>query len=820
MVGDTKNKLFHHPRLLTALTCAQFLASIATPSLGLINQSTNAESEALEPLFDIDIPVLINGSRRGEVAARVGVSGAGLVSIEHLKPIIAPLVSSTLRKRISSLSGFIPFSTLSDYGLNAEYDSGALALRISLAADETATRNFNINNVALPSPDGANKQANFSAGISTVLRPRFSHTGDKGFQPLQGEFRSFANVGGFDGITLINQTFFTGGGANKWRVDEAVLVKDYFQNALRLQLGTLRPETASFQTQSQLLGLSFGRNYGAIQPFRTLRSTGRRTFLLERPSRVTFEVNGIPIRTQQLPAGSFNVDNFPLLNGPNNVRIVVEDDFGARELAGFSVFSNTRLLGHGITIFDVSAGLQRDSGGVFNFSDDYRVMGFIDHGLTPNLSVGGYADITEDGYMIGARAARGIGNGVVTSELALVDQNGASGAGAIVGYQAPSWRLFSAEHTTSLQGEYRTNSFSGLSNASQGTLYRADLRHQARLGPYNFVFSGSYRENDSAKSSALGASIGRIFGPVNASLGIQQQFSDTNDGDRLSVLFSLTRRFKGNVTARARGATNPRSGGFEISRFARNTVGSLGGRAGVDFNNGSTLVDVRTNYIGSRFEAELLHRYSDTGGVNSASQVTEGRLGFGVGVADGAFGIGRPFNNGFVVVETHKTARDFDIRVLNRQGDRHFASGGGMIPSIAPLQSSYVSQNFRIDAEDAPAGYNLGGDEFIAFPGVRAGYRLKIGSDANIAVIGTLKTENGAALSLVVGDLVPVENVQAGPVRFFTNKSGRFAGENLAPGKYVIVLQPSGVAIGEVTVKETADFIDNLGVVTVKDVAL
>ena len=95
------------------------------------------------------------------------------------------------------------------------------------------------------------------------------------------------------------------------------------------------------------------------------------------------------------------------------------------------------------------------------------------------------------------------------------------------------------------------------------------------------------------------------------------------------------------------------------------------------------------------------------------------------------------------------------------------------------------------------------------FPGFGSGYRMVVGSDASRTVVGVLSGPDGP-MSLVSGYIEAVDGDQTEETRpVFTNRSGRFVGDGLAPGRYRILVR--GQPVGEFTIREDQEGVVDVG---------
>ena len=109
------------------------------------------------------------------------------------------------------------------------------------------------------------------------------------------------------------------------------------------------------------------------------------------------------------------------------------------------------------------------------------------------------------------------------------------------------------------------------------------------------------------------------------------------------------------------------------------------------------------------------------------------------------------------------------------------ATGAAVVPDVP----AYAPTNIGIDVADLPVGYSLGAGSFDLNAKYKAGYALEVGSDYSVSVVGTLLNEKGDPVGLTTGVAHPVDQPSK-RVSIFTNASGKFGAEGLAPGRWNI----------------------------------
>ncbi len=113
-------------------------------------------------------------------------------------------------------------------------------------------------------------------------------------------------------------------------------------------------------------------------------------------------------------------------------------------------------------------------------------------------------------------------------------------------------------------------------------------------------------------------------------------------------------------------------------------------------------------------------------------------------------------------------------------------------------------------------GYDVGEGILRVRPTYRSGYAIEVGSAAFVSALGRLVGNQDKPLALTSGRLRSLDEPEAEPQLFFTNSVGRFAIQNLEPGKrYRVELFTQPAQGFEFTVPEDSDGLLDLSVVNI-----
>lgn len=719
--------------------------------------------------------------------------------------------STSVGAGIASKTTSISLLELRKRGLDINFDSALLS--ISALIPRLGTQSISLRGRRLPVPEDGFRQSSFSTGVNFRARNTFNHqpngVGQRGFGPTSVAVDGFASIGGFDGWSLYYSADYLEDNDKPWSRRDVTLIHDNYDTGVRYSLGDFTPRSNGFQSSPSMLGINIERRYGQINPFRNIRPTGRSQFTLDRASRVSFEVNGIIVETRELEPGDYSVADFPLSFGANNVRVFVDDGTSNIEVANFSAFSNLNLLSPGLSNFGISAGVQRDPSGGRNrrYEDEPVVLGFYERGVNQNLTLGAQVEVTENRALIGSTAVYGTRYGLFSLEAATSQREGFdNGYSSILGYSHEGDLNAKWGFRTDLQFDYQSVDFGGI-NSDGNTNERKGVRAAVGLNSRGYAFSvnGTLIDNNDVETKLFTTRLAKSFGRFDLSL--DYRYSKTQ-GDLSSdnITFSIATRFGGSSV---QGQYQSISDQYRLGWSGKSRLDA--GDASI---NQAILVaddNVRSaqfngGYISPRFVTDFDHLESESiSDIGNDSSATTLRAATAIGYADGKVAFGRPFNEGFVIVDPHSNLRGKKVTVTrgSTAGNR-ITSTKRLGTTLVPISGSYRQQRLSFIVDDLPLGYDVGSGEVEIFPSFLSGYRYQIGSDAANTVIGKALWPDNTAPSLIVGKLVPHKGGEE--ITVFTNKTGRFVAERATAGKYQIVFNNGEHDFGaEIEVKADGD---------------
>ncbi len=170
--------------------------------------------------------------------------------------------------------------------------------------------------------------------------------------------------------------------------------------------------------------------------------------------------------------------------------------------------------------------------------------------------------------------------------------------------------------------------------------------------------------------------------------------------------------------------------------------------------------------------------------------------------------LSRPVSNSFAIFAPDPSIEKYPIGI-NPQGRRsedrtYEATTDSWGPAVLPDLTPYLYRTVRVDTSKLPPGYDAGDSTYTFYPTYRSGTFVRLGSDANVLLDGTLQYKDKTPVALQAGTISLVGQSETAPETFFTNRTGRFRIEKLKPGRYEIQLNRFPSVILPLTVPEGA----------------
>lgn len=746
------------------------------------------------------VPLTDGGVYRGDVELaidpddRLSVKAARLLQI--LEPVLKPEIHAQLKARAGS-ADTIDEAALAALQITLTYDSQNLALAIGIPVPARRTAALSLRLAAQSAAatlEPAPVSGFLNIRMATDIVMRGGRTGVQApVAGLDGAVRLFGLVAEGEGVLSFRRT------DPRFRWTGGRLVYDDTARLVRLSVGDARPFGRGFQSSGSVAGLSISRSYGLLDPSREIRSTGAQSFTVLAPSSVETIVNGRTVERRTLQPGSYTLADFPLAEGANDVKLRIIEEAGREREIAFSLYSNRQLLDPGATEFWAFAGVYSEPArNGFRYTDAWTFQGFVRKGLGEQVSAGLNLQADADAQQAGLEALVGSRFGLIGLDLAASRRRtGAAGVAASLGYEKIIGQGAERQHAVRAALEYRSAHFAmpGALVPRESQQLRASLGYALTLGFDRFLaLDLRYGRDRVAGGERYGARVSgglRLADTVSAIAEIA--WDRGLDGQMVAGRIGIRTRFGARATAQL----DMETGGTVRALYQAaggEGIGAWSTSADLTRTTDATALNATGNYIANRGELAINQLATfDPARRRVSDMRTTVRLGTALAFAGGRVAIGRPVQDAFLIADPHRSLAHGQLRV-DPQGRSAGASSGALGPALTGALSAYSPRLLVYDVPEAPPGYDLGAGNVQLVPPYKSGYRLQVGSDYHLLVIGRLLGRDGQPVSLLAGKATDLAAPKRPAVTLFTSRGGRFGAQGLRPGRWRIEMPTEGGA--------------------------
>lgn len=694
-------------------------AATASPALGV----DAADSMSALGGTDVYLDVTLNGSSNGlaHFGFRDGSLWASSATLRQLG--FALPVGMPDPVRLSSLQG-----------TQVHYDQQQQSVEIiaPLALLQLSTHVLNTRQVAIA-------KASSSPGVLLNYN-LYGTQGEKGVSSLS----AFTELRAFNGNSVFSTTSLarTNHGNEAWgshnvRLDTSWSMS-FPDTMLTLRVGDSLTGATSWSRSTRIGGIQIGTNF-ALQPYRVTTPLPQFLGAATLPSRVDLYINGMRQYTSSVPAGPFQLDTVPSINGAGNAQIMLTDALGRVTSMDFSLYSTQQLLQKGLTDWSAELGAVREDYGLrsFSYGHDPIASGTWRYGVSDRFTAEAHGETTQGLVDGGAGGAWLLGTtgGVLSGSAAASENDGVRGSQFSAGY---SWtdNFFNI-------GVSGTKASSGYRDVA--TLYgspppRLTVNAQAGINPRNLGSFGlsyvhlRYEDQTNRYASAYWyRSVGRR---VSLNFNVNQNLDQSRDR---SFFFTVGISLGDNTYLSTGVQRNGDRDSLTID--ASHSVPSAGG-----FGWRAQLLQQNAGMRSGQAQMDYLGRYgqvqagvSDFDGNTNAYAGAEGSV---VLMGGGLFAA-RQIYNGFAVVSTEGIP-NVPVKLENNLIGTTNKRG---LLLVTPL-NSYQNNKLSIDPMDLPANMRIGEVDMNATPTDRAGTLVRFGITPIRAASIVLHDANGKPLSL------------------------------------------------------------------------
>jgi len=486
---------------------------------------------------------------------------------------------------------------------------------------------------------------------------------------------------------------------------------------LRLNFGDAITQALPWTRATRFGGIAIGTDF-SLQPYRV--TTPLAQFLGEAtlPSAVDLYINGVKQYSGNVPAGPFQLNTVPTINGAGSAQVVLTDALGRSSVINLSLYATNRLLQAGLADWSVELGPVRERYGVASFDYASRPMASATwrYGVSNAFTVETHAEAIEglSNAGVGGNWLLGTRGGVLSLAYARSDGHGDGGALRSWSYAwAGSW--FNASLTSMrTSGDYRDvasfygppparivdTAFAGITVPAVGNLGVNFLRQQYPGQPLT-RYAGLFWSQTFSGRWAANVSVNRDLGKTKAN-AIFASVTYT-PADRLSFTAAVQRDGGQTSSVLEAGRSLPGDGGFGWRVDVRQGDGQNGGAAEADWLGDHGRIRTGISAFGDS-------RYAYVEAIGSA--VFIGGHGF----------LAREVDDAFALVSTGGIG-NVPVTLENRTIGQTGADG---LLLVTPL-NAYQRNQIGIDPLGLPAGIQVDQVAMVATPRDRAGAVVEFG---------------------------------------------------------------------------------------------
>ena len=790
------------PRTIKAVATVAPEPVVLPPPPPPVQKVSVTVAKSLPPRdVEIETPVLVNDLLIGRVQVRVdGVSQTKAFDYKALRALISDGLAPEVVAELDAMAGgrdFMPFQQTEAYKVPIRFDEDQLATVVTVAPAYTRVQPLQVRAPHRPDPATTVKPAAVSAYVNVRAAAGYDHGSmGAGAEPLRLNLDGAVNLKGWvvEGQgDYVSRNDTQGTTAQpEWTRGNFRLVHDDVAHMLRFAAGDLSYPVTGFQGFQSMLGLSVARNF-SLQPYSVFRPTGQSSILLTSPSQVEVFINGNRDRTLHLPAGNYSLSDFPVVDGVNDVHLLITDAAGRVEEHTLSIFTDDNLLRKGVQAFSYNLGLASTTvNNRITYGRDVTFSGFTRYGLTDVWTVGANAQGTTRQQMIGATSVTQGRLGNVQLDLAAShDEASGNGTSGRVQYSfidprqhtfdlALSWRdpYFNSlgQHGRALErytvsARYGQKIFSDIQAAFGARLLNQRSLVPGERGQSQWAYSASFNKYVSSNLALAANFGGSTADHFNFFISLSWIPGHSRSGSQQSVNASYD---SASETARADWSWS--SGRRDNSLSAQV---ALIQRRGQDMG-----LDADADYAGYRYEAGFQHATGWDG-----ASFDQARFASSLVFADGRFALSRPVANSFALIYPHDDLKGHDIGInptsLNEHDVSFEARADRWGAAVLPDMDAYYDRPIIIDTRHIPAGFDVGNSQVVLAPTYKSGIIVKVGSGADAYARGRITLANGQPAALLGGQVTGTGGYDR---QVFTDRNGVFYVYGLARGAYHLSL--------------------------------
>jgi outer membrane usher protein len=505
--------------------------------------------------------------------------------------------------------------------------------------------------------------------------------------------------------------------AANWRRLETTFSRDLPDRRITLRLGDSSTRSGVGARGVYFGGVQITRNFALApgfitQPLPVISGTA------SAPSTVELYVNDALRQTSKVPTGPFAIDNFPLLSGSGQARVVVRDVLGRETVLVQPFFSSSQMLEEGLSDWSFELGRVRLDLGIENANYGQRfASGVWRYGLSKQTTLETAGQLGADTQTIGLGITQALPWGTLGYLNLIGSRDDTAGTGR-------EWNL----------GLENTQLRHGLSLRAVGASREfRQLALQSNTLPNKLETSLNYSYSTPDLGS-LGLGLARINTYERGALNTVSANYSMRIGEQSSLTLTATRVSGSGAPAgnnvsvgmslsipldrRTNVSANVNSRGGQTDAYASVSQG-LSSETGVGWR-ALTGTRAKRGYAegGVYYQGRQVFL---TGDVSASSAQQNLRLGLQNALiwTDGELFAARRVQDSYAVVDV-AGYKDIGIGFQGADRAKTDAQGRAFISGLLPYQSNSV----RLNASDLPISAEIDNLELLAVPAARSAVKL------------------------------------------------------------------------------------------------
>ncbi|MBV6306004.1 fimbria/pilus outer membrane usher protein [Candidimonas humi] len=597
---------------------------------------------------------------------------------------VSPENAAQLGFRADYLKKIPPDTPLDAYpGVKAKYNPSLQSLSITAPFSI-----LNVSTAVVGDKGGARTQASVSPGLVLNYDLYSSYT-NKNSLSLSGfgQLRAFNDLGVFSDSYLLSGQHVSdtpGWQRSTVRMD-TTLQHSWQDKEITLTMGDALTNGLSWTRQTRIGGLQIARDF-SLQPYQSTTPLPAYFGSAALPSAVQLYVNGIQQYNGTVPAGPFQLNVLPSVNGAGQARVVMTDALGRSTTVSFPFYSAVNLLRAGLTDWSFETGYVRQNYGYqsFDYGHDPMVSGTIRHGFTNSLTLESHFEASKGVAMGGLGGGATVGSlGTVSGSWAQSRSQGRGGSQYSLSYQLQHGRYSLGANT-----QRALRNFADVATQyGSAPILRTDSAYVSvdtgMLGSFGLNYA-YLQQAGQPRSRYAGASWSRTFAH-GVTLGVAANQNLDNHGDR-TISLNLSINFDKGVSAYGSAVHSKDSTTYtaSVNRSAQTPDGwSWGVQAQQSDQQG----------MGASGQVSRHAQYADIGaGINSlgSDQTAYATASGSIVAMGGGLFASRRIYDGFAVVSTDGVP-DVPVKEENRPVGKTDSRGLLLVPGLQSYQNNKVS---------------------------------------------------------------------------------------------------------------------------------